>query len=63
MGFINVIEAKQALAHCPVPQIRITGRKGGSGVAAAITNALLINSWRVIGALPTPGLGASGVAT
>lgn len=46
VGFINVVEAKQALAACPVPQIRITGRKGGSGVAAALTNALLIDSWR-----------------
>jgi len=49
VGFINVIEAKQALADCAVPQIRITGRKGGSGVAAAITNALLIDSWRELG--------------
>ncbi len=45
VGFINVVEAKQALASCAVPQIRIDGRKGGSGVAAAITNALLIQSW------------------
>lgn len=56
VGFINVLEAKQALAACAVPQIRITGRKGGSGVAAAITNALLIESWRAA----EPAAGRSG---
>ncbi|MEO1592496.1 MAG: precorrin-8X methylmutase [Cyanobacteria bacterium J06632_22] len=49
VGFINVLEAKQALADCAVPQIRIAGRKGGSGVAAALMNALLIDSWRRTG--------------
>ncbi|MBE9077476.1 precorrin-8X methylmutase [Romeria aff. gracilis LEGE 07310] len=45
VGFINVVESKQALAAIPVPQIRIDGRRGGSGAAAAIVNALLIWSW------------------
>jgi precorrin-8X/cobalt-precorrin-8 methylmutase len=45
VGFINVIEAKQALAQLAVPQIRVDGRKGGSPVAAAIVNALLILAW------------------
>ncbi len=45
VGFIQVLEAKQALAHLDIPQIRVSGRKGGSGVAAAITNALLILAW------------------
>ncbi|MEO0759141.1 MAG: precorrin-8X methylmutase [Cyanobacteria bacterium J06648_16] len=46
VGFINVLEAKQALVKSAVPHIRIEGRKGGSGVAAAITNALLIWAWQ-----------------
>lgn len=45
VGFVGVEDAKQALAATPVPQIRIDGRKGGSPVAAAIINALLILAW------------------
>ena len=45
VGFINVLESKQRLAQLTVPQIRIEGRKGGSGVAAAILNALIILAW------------------
>jgi len=45
VGFISVLESKAALANTPVPQIRIEGRKGGSPVAAAIVNALLILAW------------------
>lgn len=45
VGFISVEESKQALALTPVPQIRVEGRKGGSPVAAAILNALLILAW------------------
>lgn len=45
VGFINVLESKQALAKLASPHIRIDGRKGGSGVAAAIINALLILAW------------------
>ncbi|ASC71551.1 Cobalt-precorrin-8 methylmutase [Halomicronema hongdechloris C2206] len=45
VGFIGVIAAKQALAQTPVPQIRVDGRKGGSSVAAAILNALLVLAW------------------
>ena len=46
VGFINVIESKQALAQLSVPHILIAGRKGGSAVAAAIINALMIETWR-----------------
>ncbi|NEP18829.1 MAG: cobalt-precorrin-8X methylmutase [Leptolyngbya sp. SIO4C1] len=46
VGFINVVEAKRALAELTVPQILVAGRKGGSGVAAAIVNALLILAWQ-----------------
>lgn len=45
VGFVSVVEAKQALAKINVPQIRIEGRKGGSPVAAAIVNALLVLAW------------------
>ncbi|NEQ96269.1 MAG: cobalt-precorrin-8X methylmutase [Cyanothece sp. SIO2G6] len=40
VGFVAVEEAKQALASVDIPQIQVTGRKGGSPVAAAIINAL-----------------------
>ena len=42
VGFISVVEAKEALAKTPVSQIRVEGRKGGSPVAAAILNALIV---------------------
>ncbi|MCA1995268.1 MAG: cobalt-precorrin-8X methylmutase [Coleofasciculus sp. S288] len=42
VGFISVLESKDALAQAPVPQIRVEGRKGGSSVAAAILNALIV---------------------
>ncbi|WAL58129.1 cobalt-precorrin-8X methylmutase [Thermocoleostomius sinensis] len=45
VGFISVLESKAALAATPVPQIRVEGRKGGSAVAAAIVNALLVLAW------------------
>jgi precorrin-8X/cobalt-precorrin-8 methylmutase len=45
VGFIAVVESKQALAETPVAQIRVEGRKGGSPVAAAILNALLVLAW------------------
>ena len=45
VGFVNVVESKERLmAACEkynVPAIAAMGRKGGSGVAAAICNALL----------------------
>jgi precorrin-8X/cobalt-precorrin-8 methylmutase len=48
VGFIAVLEAKAALANSPVHQIRVKGRKGGSTVAAAIVNALLVLAWEAI---------------
>jgi precorrin-8X/cobalt-precorrin-8 methylmutase len=45
VGFVAVEAAKAVLADTPVPQIRVEGRKGGSPVAAAIVNALLILAW------------------
>ena len=45
VGFVSVLESKAALAHTPVNQIRVEGRKGGSSVAAAILNALIMLAW------------------
>lgn len=45
VGFIAVEASKAMLAETPVPQIRAEGRKGGSPVAAAIVNALLVLAW------------------
>jgi len=45
VGFVSVLESKAALAETAVPQIRVEGRKGGSAVAAAILNALLLLAW------------------
>jgi precorrin-8X/cobalt-precorrin-8 methylmutase len=44
VGFVSVVESKEILARTPIPQIRVEGRKGGSSVAAAIVNALIMGS-------------------
>ncbi len=41
VGFVNVVPAKELFLEGDVPYIINRGRKGGSGVAAAICNALL----------------------
>ena len=41
VGFVNVVEAKEALRASALPAIIAMGRRGGSNVAAAIVNALL----------------------
>ena len=41
VGFVNVVAAKELFLGSNVPYIINKGRKGGSGVAAAICNALL----------------------
>ena len=41
VGFVNVVEAKEAIMELGVPYIVARGRKGGSNVAAAIVNSLL----------------------
>lgn len=46
VGFVAVVESKQALAKTDVSQILTEGRKGGSPVAAAIVNALLMLAWQ-----------------
>ena len=48
VGFVNVEESKERIwetcVRCGVPAIAAFGRKGGSGVAAAICNALLYSA-------------------
>ena len=41
VGFVNIIESKEAIMETDVPYIVARGRKGGSNVAAAIVNALM----------------------
>ncbi|MEM1426663.1 MAG: precorrin-8X methylmutase [Cyanobacteria bacterium P01_H01_bin.130] len=45
VGFVGVVAAKEKLANTAIAQIRVDGRKGGSTVAAAIVNALLMLAW------------------
>lgn len=42
VGFVNAAESKVLLLECDVPHITNLGRKGGSNVAAAVINALII---------------------
>ncbi len=42
VGFVNVIQAKELILKGKVPYIVARGRKGGSNVAAAVCNALLL---------------------
>ena len=42
VGFVNALESKQALMESGLDCIATRGRKGGSTVAAAIVNALLL---------------------
>ena len=41
VGFVNIIQSKELIMQTDAPYIVAAGRKGGSGVAAAICNALL----------------------
>lgn len=41
VGFVNVVEAKEAVIASKAPCIVPRGRKGGSNIAAAIINAML----------------------
>jgi precorrin isomerase len=46
VGFVGAAESKQALAGnaFDLPFITIAGRRGGSGIAAAALNALLVGT-------------------
>ncbi len=41
VGFVNVVEAKELIMETDIPYIINRGRKGGSGVAAAICNSII----------------------
>ncbi|NCO50993.1 MAG: precorrin-8X methylmutase [Deltaproteobacteria bacterium] len=44
VGFVGAAEAKEALLKSELPHICCRGRKGGSAIAAAILNALMIQA-------------------
>jgi precorrin-8X/cobalt-precorrin-8 methylmutase len=44
VGFVNVVESKELILRTPVPCIAARGRKGGSSIAAAVCNALLLHA-------------------
>jgi len=44
VGFVGAVESKDALLATDLPYIAIEGRKGGSAIAAAILNALMIQA-------------------
>lgn len=41
VGFVNVVESKDLLARCAVPQIVIEGRRGGSALAVTTLHAVM----------------------
>ena len=44
VGFVGAAESKDALLATDLPYIALKGRKGGSAIAAAILNALMIQA-------------------
>lgn len=44
VGFVNVVESKELLAACPIPQIQLEGRRGGSALAVATLHAIMENA-------------------
>lgn len=42
VGFVNVVEAKELILKTEIPAIVARGRKGGSNIAAALLNAILL---------------------
>jgi precorrin-8X/cobalt-precorrin-8 methylmutase len=42
VGFVGVLESKEEILALPVPLIAVRGRRGGSAMAAAAVNALLL---------------------
>ncbi len=43
VGFVNVVESKELLAECNVPQIVLAGRRGGSALAVTTLHAVMEN--------------------
>jgi precorrin-8X/cobalt-precorrin-8 methylmutase len=46
VGFVNAAESKAALLDTDIPYITNCGRKGGSNVAAAVVNSLVLQAKR-----------------
>lgn len=46
VGFVNVVEAKEIIIESGIPCIVAKGNKGGSNIAAAISNALLYRRYK-----------------
>ena len=44
VGFVNVEASKELIMETDIPYIVAKGRKGGSNIAAAICNALLLEA-------------------
>lgn len=43
VGFVNVVESKELLERCDVPQIVLEGRRGGSALAVTTLHAIMEN--------------------
>jgi len=43
VGFVNVVESKELIASCEVPQIILEGRRGGSALAVTTLHAIMEN--------------------
>ncbi len=41
VGFVNVVESKELLNTCPIPQITLKGRRGGSPLAVTTLHAIM----------------------
>lgn len=41
VGFVNVVESKELLARCDIPQIVLEGRRGGSALAVTTLHAIM----------------------
>lgn len=48
VGFVNVVESKELIIDLDIPYIVAKGRKGGSNIAAAIVNALMLEALKAV---------------
>jgi precorrin-8X/cobalt-precorrin-8 methylmutase len=46
VGFVNVVESKELITTLDIPFIVAKGRKGGSNIAAAIVNGLMLEAMK-----------------
>jgi precorrin-8X/cobalt-precorrin-8 methylmutase len=54
VGFVNVVESKEAVMGLGIPYIVAKGRKGGSNIAATICNAMMYHKGDVPQGAPSP---------